>query len=177
MKDVKLFWNGLVQGDWSGVVNFHTMQMSLVMSMQFIFSDDWNDMPCTSRIAIQALDFLCTIQLHYINFFVYIKIVCKLTVYLTWWSLELQTSAASSVMLHDKHHSHSVWLTRKWMTNLKRKACLYTCTWEHMAFLSGSVAIKLKVTRPSFFGGVPSYFEALWYPHLYFYRKSNTWIG
>ena len=30
----------------------------------------------------------------------------------------------------------------------------------------------LKVTRPSFFGGVPSYFEAPWYPHLYFYRKS-----
>ena len=32
---------------------------------------------------------------------------------------------------------------------------------------------QLKVTRPSFFflgGGVPSYFEALWYPHLYFYR-------
>ena len=33
---------------------------------------------------------------------------------------------------------------------------------------------KFKVTRPSFFGGVPSYFEALWYSHLYFYRKSNT---
>ena len=32
----------------------------------------------------------------------------------------------------------------------------------------------VKVTRPSFFGGVPPYFEALWYPHLYFYRKSNT---
>ena len=32
----------------------------------------------------------------------------------------------------------------------------------------------LKVTRPSFFGGVLSYFEALWYPHLYFYRTSNT---
>ena len=32
----------------------------------------------------------------------------------------------------------------------------------------------IKVTRPSFFGGVPSYFEARWYPHLYFYRKSNT---
>ena len=32
----------------------------------------------------------------------------------------------------------------------------------------------IKVTRPSFFGGVPPYFEALWYPHLYFYRKSNT---
>ena len=34
-----------------------------------------------------------------------------------------------------------------------------------------------KVTRPSFFGGVASYFEALWYPHLYFYRKSNTQNG
>ena len=34
--------------------------------------------------------------------------------------------------------------------------------------------LTFKVTRPSFFGGVPSYFEALWYPHLYFYRKSNT---
>ena len=33
---------------------------------------------------------------------------------------------------------------------------------------------NVKVTRPSFFGGAPSYFEALWYPHLYFYRKSNT---
>ena len=38
----------------------------------------------------------------------------------------------------------------------------------------------LKVTRPSFFffwgggGRVPSYFETLWCPHLYFYRKSNT---
>ena len=38
--------------------------------------------------------------------------------------------------------------------------------------LIGNVCIK--VTRPSFFGRVPSYFEALWYPHLYFYRKSNT---
>ena len=34
---------------------------------------------------------------------------------------------------------------------------------------------RFKVTRPSFFGGgAPSYFEALWYPHLYFYRKFNT---
>ena len=30
-----------------------------------------------------------------------------------------------------------------------------------------------KVTRPSYFVRVPSYFEALWYPHLYFDRKSN----
>ena len=38
----------------------------------------------------------------------------------------------------------------------------------------GDLVFLFKVTRPSFFGGVPSYFEALWYPHLYFYRKSNT---
>ena len=31
----------------------------------------------------------------------------------------------------------------------------------------------VKVTRPSYFVAVPSYFEALWYPHLYFNRKSN----
>ena len=37
-----------------------------------------------------------------------------------------------------------------------------------------AITRALKVTRPSFFGRVPSYFEALWYPHLYFYRKSNT---
>ena len=39
---------------------------------------------------------------------------------------------------------------------------------------SWSSSGQIKVTRPSFFEGVPSYFEALWYPHLYFYRKSNT---
>ena len=32
----------------------------------------------------------------------------------------------------------------------------------------------LRWLDPVFFGGVPSYFEALWYPHLYFYRKYNT---
>ena len=34
-------------------------------------------------------------------------------------------------------------------------------------------ALLFKVTRPSYFVRVPSYFEALWYPHLYFDRKSN----
>ena len=43
--------------------------------------------------------------------------------------------------------------------------------------LSDRAILPIKVTRPSFFGGVPSYFEALWYPHLYFYRKSNTQNG
>ena len=28
---------------WWGSVNFHCMQMDLVMSMRFIFGDDWND--------------------------------------------------------------------------------------------------------------------------------------
>ena len=37
--------------------------------------------------------------------------------------------------------------------------------------------MKFKVTRPSFLGGVPSYFEVLWCPHLYFYRKFNTQNG
>ena len=32
---------------------------------------------------------------------------------------------------------------------------------------------RLKVTRPSYFLRLPSYFEALWYPHLYFDQKSN----
>ena len=32
---------------------------------------------------------------------------------------------------------------------------------------------SFKVTRPSYFVRVPSYFEALWPPHLYFDRKSN----
>ena len=39
------------------------------------------------------------------------------------------------------------------------------------------MTFSLKVTPPSFFAGVPSYFEALWYPHLSFYRKSNTYNG
>ena len=37
--------------------------------------------------------------------------------------------------------------------------------------------LKFKVTRPSYFVGVPSYFEAFWYPHLYFDRKSNIQHG
>ena len=40
--------------------------------------------------------------------------------------------------------------------------------------LAHGEGVTVKVTRPSFLGGIPSYFEALWYPHLYFYRKSNT---
>ena len=32
------------EDNWSGVVNFHCTQMSLVMSIRFIFGDDWNIM-------------------------------------------------------------------------------------------------------------------------------------
>ena len=32
---------------------------------------------------------------------------------------------------------------------------------------------SFKVTRPSYFVGVPPYFKALWHPHLYFDPKSN----
>ena len=35
--------------NWSGVVNFHCMQMTLVLSVWFIFRDDRNDVPCSSR--------------------------------------------------------------------------------------------------------------------------------
>ena len=45
---------------------------------------------------------------------------------------------------------------------------------DHQLF-TADVNIKswLKVTRPSYFVRVLSYFEALWYPHLYVDRKSN----
>ena len=44
----------------------------------------------------------------------------------------------------------------------------------YLGLQSKFITKQLKVTRPSFFWGISSYFEALWYPHLYFYRKSNT---
>ena len=41
---------------------------------------------------------------------------------------------------------------------------------------TASAWLKRSKARDStqFFEGVPSYFEALWYRHLYFYGKSNT---
>ena len=39
-KNTNLISNTLI----TSVVNFHCMQMSLVMSMRFIFTVDWNDM-------------------------------------------------------------------------------------------------------------------------------------
>ena len=64
----------------------------------------------------------------------------------------------------------------------------WTTFWQPHACLEGSrgkislpvgvvVPFRRRCLRwldPVFLGEVPSYFEALWYPHLYFYRKSNT---
>ena len=47
---------------------------------------------------------------------------------------------------------------------------------EILGFLfstKNSLTYGVKVTRSSYFVWVPSYVEALWYPHLYFDRKSN----
>ena len=41
-------FNGEATCNWLGVINFHCMQMILMMSMRF-FGDDWNDMLCSSR--------------------------------------------------------------------------------------------------------------------------------
>ena len=39
--------------------------------------------------------------------------------------------------------------------------------------LSFRLTVTIKVTRPSYFVKVPSYFETVWYPYLYFDLKSN----
>ena len=43
------------EANWSGVVNFHCMQMSLVISMRFYFGDDGNDAPFSSRFCSLAM--------------------------------------------------------------------------------------------------------------------------
>ena len=43
------------EANWSGVVNFHCMQMVLVMSMPFVFFDDLNDAKCSSRSCSLAM--------------------------------------------------------------------------------------------------------------------------
>ena len=35
------------------------MQISIVMSMRFIFGDDWNDAPCSARFAENDLKSKC----------------------------------------------------------------------------------------------------------------------
>ena len=40
---------------WSGVVNFHFMQIAPVMRIRFIFGDDWNDVPCKQLFGSVAM--------------------------------------------------------------------------------------------------------------------------
>ena len=42
----------LEKANWSRVVNFYCMQMSLVMSLRFIFGDHWIDVPCSHHDVI-----------------------------------------------------------------------------------------------------------------------------
>ena len=44
------------EADWWGVVNFHCMQMTLVLSVRFIFGDDRNDVPRSSRFLFSGND-------------------------------------------------------------------------------------------------------------------------
>ena len=88
----------------------------------------------------------------------------------TWRDKSWRTQA----LMHSKRK-----IPDSWRTGWKAKACtsfaLYLKLFKnHVYYLWHLRALFVKVTRPSFFWGVPSYFEALWYPHLYFYRKSNT---
>ena len=70
----RLFWNKWIlqwlkkrkrkKKTWWGYVNFHCMQMSIVMIMLFIFGDDWNDALCWSNFwsRFAEKDFLPSIK-------------------------------------------------------------------------------------------------------------------
>ena len=76
---------------------------------------------------------------------------CKLTVIVTW---HLGVKIKYLNILAQ---------VNPWRFCLNRVTC--TCTL--------SLLLIIKVTRTSYFVRIPSYFEALWHPHLYFDCKSN----
>ena len=52
--------------------------------------------------------------------------------------------------------------------------CFEPCLFRHLIFLDKKHLLPLPTqVLKSYFVRVPSYLEALWYPHLYFDRKSN----
>ena len=57
--------------------------------------------------------------------------------------------------------------------NLKLVSVISSFYKAFVQFWTHSIELTLRWLDPVFWG-VPSYVEALWYPHLYFYRKSNT---
>ena len=59
-----------------GDVNLHGMQMYLVMSMWFIFGDDWNDMPCKTLFLCLGDDVI-VLESRLLNFRVFIH-ACNL---------------------------------------------------------------------------------------------------
>ena len=78
---------------------------------------------------------------------------------------------AHNITVYDLKNHENCKLVYRLISN-KYPSLLHVNIAEALFKRSGKTAFK--VTPPSFLGGVPSYFEALWYPHLYFYRKSNT---
>ena len=53
----------LAKANWTGVVNFYCMQKSLMMSMRFIFGDEWNDVPCSHhKLKLRPLNLSVIIQ-------------------------------------------------------------------------------------------------------------------
>ena len=43
------------EGNWSGVVNFHCMQIESCGNLRFTFGDDWNNVPSSSRFSSLAM--------------------------------------------------------------------------------------------------------------------------
>ena len=61
---------------WSGVVNFHCMQMSLGISKRFIFGDDWKDVPCKSLFRYLAMMLFLWNRGPWIFVYLYTRIAC-----------------------------------------------------------------------------------------------------
>ena len=66
----------LLKLPWSGVVNFHCMQMSLGMSVWFIFGDDFKDVPCKSLFRYLAMMLFLWNQSPWIFVYLYTHIAC-----------------------------------------------------------------------------------------------------
>ena len=58
--------------NWLGVVSCHRILMSLVMSMWFIFRNDWNDVPCSSCFC--SLVFTTSFDSLTIHVYLYLKL-------------------------------------------------------------------------------------------------------
>ena len=77
--------------------------------------------------------------------------------------------------------SYLIFLVKSFNTSLVSLSSITVFSLREQApvprVLVAHLQYTFKVTRPSYFLAVPPYFEALWYPHLCFYRKFNTQNG